>query len=334
MVASSAFEQLSEVLARLESSGTDVRHATVDEDLSGAAGEVTADLSVDVPLLSGCETDSVVSIEADRTEVRNGRITVDLQVTVSGTADGARRPADDAKTGATGSRSVAGAVPAYKDPEALRRAYREYDTFPEMTEALGVNVTSETVRRHMVEYDIHDPGDTRPQSYARAARGGSTDERRDAVSEAPGDEVAPSKGTGTADATSNAGRERLSSRGGVDETEPANQSAVTDGGSAAVVEPDTGTDTRRVVDVVSVPSAGDAPVADLPEALTVDELANAVNRARTVRKAAKSIGLGQGATRRLLREFGLIHFVSHPLAADQVTASTDAVARRLRGDEC
>lgn len=47
--------------------------------------------------------------------------------------------------------------PAYRDPERLREVYDKYDTFEEMTDALDVDVTSQTVRRYMIKYDIHSP---------------------------------------------------------------------------------------------------------------------------------------------------------------------------------
>lgn len=46
--------------------------------------------------------------------------------------------------------------PAYKDPEQLRAVYEEYDTFEKMKEALGVDVSFQTVRRHMIKHGIHE----------------------------------------------------------------------------------------------------------------------------------------------------------------------------------
>lgn len=48
-------------------------------------------------------------------------------------------------------------VPAYRDPDALREVYAEYDSFTEMTDALGVDVAPQTVRRNMIKHGIHDP---------------------------------------------------------------------------------------------------------------------------------------------------------------------------------
>ena len=51
----------------------------------------------------------------------------------------------------------ADSTPAYRDPEALRSAYEAHDSFPAMREALDVDVSAQTVRRHMIEHGIHDP---------------------------------------------------------------------------------------------------------------------------------------------------------------------------------
>lgn len=50
-----------------------------------------------------------------------------------------------------------GDAPAYRDPDVLREVYAEYDSFTEMTEALGVDVAPQTVRRNMIKHGIHDP---------------------------------------------------------------------------------------------------------------------------------------------------------------------------------
>lgn len=48
-------------------------------------------------------------------------------------------------------------VPPFKDPELLADVYESCDTFAEMAERLEMDVTGETVRRYMIEHDIHEP---------------------------------------------------------------------------------------------------------------------------------------------------------------------------------
>lgn len=59
------------------------------------------------------------------------------------------------ETTTEGEETVDGEEP-YKDPERLREVYDEHDTFPEMRDALGVEVTPQTIRRHMIEHGIHE----------------------------------------------------------------------------------------------------------------------------------------------------------------------------------
>jgi hypothetical protein len=326
MVASSAFKELSAVLARLEAAGTEVQHAAVDEDLTSTDGSVTADLSVGVPVLSDADASEAVSIEAVDATVADGQVTVDLAVTVSG---------DDATATDTltlglpgsGEAGTTDSVPAYKDPEALRAVYERYETFPEMTEALDVDVTSETVRRHMVKYDIHDPADSTPQ-YGDAAAAEST--RDDGTSERARADTGSDAEPAAEDAESTASRTEATS-----ESDPVTGSAVTDGGNATVAEPrerDRPPAPSPVTDVLAEASPDAGATAggfDLPESVTVGDLTDAVNGARTVRELARELGVRQSVAREFLKEFDLIHFVSHPLAANQVTVSPDEVRRRL-----
>lgn len=52
-------------------------------------------------------------------------------------------------------------VPPFRDPELLQEVYDTHDTFAEMAEALDMDVTGETVRRYMIDYDIHQPNSYR-----------------------------------------------------------------------------------------------------------------------------------------------------------------------------
>ncbi|WP_276273221.1 hypothetical protein [Haloarcula litorea] len=55
-------------------------------------------------------------------------------------------------------------VPAYDDIDYLRTLYESCDTFTEMSEHIEMDVAAETVRRYMIEADVHDPA-----SYDTAA---------------------------------------------------------------------------------------------------------------------------------------------------------------------
>jgi len=319
MVASSALQELSAVLARIESSGREVRRVAIDEDLTGADEPVTAELSVGVPVVPDGDASDGVSITAEDATVENGRVAVDLTVTVSG-ADATTEDTTPRTAGREQSSPGAGSVPAYKDPDALRSAYEEHDTFPAMREALGVDVTSETVRRHMVKYDIHDPEATAPGQPATreppAERAGESGP--ETAVEAPQSESADDDTESGSDSPT--------------EPERVTQSAVTDGGKAAVAEsgrPRTASDPTPVVDLLAERTSDPRSDFGLAESVTVGDLTDAINRSRTVHELAREVGLSQAAARELLRAFDLINFVTHPLATEQVTVSADEVRRRL-----
>ncbi len=90
---------------------------------------------------------------------------------------------------------------AYRDPQRLQEVYETHETFQEMRDALGVDVTPQTVRRHMIKHGIHevstnpildalrnasaDQSNGRALSSRRARTGRQTAER---PSESPSDQ--------------------------------------------------------------------------------------------------------------------------------------------------
>jgi len=337
MVASSAFKELSAVLARLESSGSEIRHAAVDEELTDSDGTVTAELSVDVPILPDEDESDGVSITADDATVEDGRVAVDLAVTVSG--DAVATAGETPRDASAQSGSDAGSVPAYKDPEALRAAYEKHDTFPAMTEALDVDVTSETVRRHMVKYDIHDPeaatpgGPTTGEPTRRAPDAHEEAASAESAVDAAADDAASSDtATGTTAGDTVSDDESESERDSTAGSDRLTQSAVTDGGKAAIADTartQSASDPTAVVDLLAERPTESRADFGLSESVTVGSLTAAINQSRTVHEVAHEIGVSQATAREFLRSFDLINFVTHPLATEQVTVSVDEIRRRL-----
>jgi len=91
----------------------------------------------------------------------------------------------DARTAETGRDRE---VPPFKDPDLLASVYESCDTFAEMAETIEMDVTAETVRRYMIDYDIHEPN-----SYNTADE---TDEAEDATAAGEEDPVVLSDGIG------------------------------------------------------------------------------------------------------------------------------------------
>jgi hypothetical protein len=48
-------------------------------------------------------------------------------------------------------------VPPFRDTELLAEVYAAHGTFAEMADALGMDVTAETVRRYMIDAGVHQP---------------------------------------------------------------------------------------------------------------------------------------------------------------------------------
>lgn len=332
MVVSTAFEELTEVLKCLESSDAEIQNVALHEQTPDAAAEIAADLTVGIPILSDMSLHSGVSIEAEDFDVQNQCIEVDLTVTLPVGED-----APDSSiqhTGAPSSgiraanRSQSNSVSVYKDPEALQAVYEKHDTFPEMTEALGVDVTSETVRRYMVEYNIHDPSDNTPQThdFSPSSTGSQT-----------GRESGRNQNESSVVSTSESESVELKETADIDE--PSGRDTSTDRRARSDSDTDVGAEdelgSRSVAKMLAESDSqqgDDKIVADglgIPQDLTVAELTNIINRSNTTRNVKQHLGMSQGNARLLLQELNLINFVTHRLAADQINVTPAEIKRRI-----
>lgn len=102
----------------------------------------------------------------------HGTVTVELVATVP--VDDADHAGADGDVAAAPADADAREVPPFEDPELLARVYEDNDTFAEMVDALGMDVTPETVRRYMIDHGIHQPA-------SRGEDGNGDDEDTDPV---------------------------------------------------------------------------------------------------------------------------------------------------------
>lgn len=352
MAASNCFTNLSAVFAQLESAGAHVHHAALDQHFSNPDGEFRAQISVEIPLLTDEARSESVTMRAESATVENGELSVELSVTVpsDGPEHGATPtgPRKTDQTGQIGVNATDETVPAYKDPAALRSVYEKCASFREMTDALGVDVTPETVRRHMIDCDIHDPHTSGPQSYVDADVQKNTDAAAQqktadttnvaSTAEETTNEVT-NAGVGTESSTDEPQSDTQthgSTEGRDNAATTAPASAITDGGDktvneAALSERSAG-DSTPLSDVVRAanPSAArQIPSSEFLETLTVEGLTDAINRSKTVREVAQYLGTDREPTKQLLSTFSLIEFVSHRLGVDRITLSSDEVVRRI-----
>lgn len=299
MVVSAAFGELAEILECLDRSDVSVEDISdVDVSVQGS-NEITADVTVNVSLFDSIEFADGVSITADGADVLEEDLQVDMTVSITETADieQTTTSVNDTLSVAQSGRSPGTGTPAYKDPDALETVYQQYDSFPQMTEALDVDVTPETVRRHMIKYGIHDPSEDNDVSRNRDVGDDETTQSDSVVDETDEDTTDDSE-----DTDPNLSERRVAE--------------ILDSGASR-------TDTERLV----------ADGNGIPKDLTVGRLASALATSRTVYEATERLDASYETTRSMLEEFGLLTYVKGRITAADQDITPEEVCRRMGVDE-
>jgi hypothetical protein len=213
-------------------------------------------------------------------------------------------------------------VPPFRDPELLAEVYESCDTFAEMTDELGMDVTPETVRRYMVDFDIHEPN-----SYNTGSDESDTD---DGDSEAHSDDVSDSHGDDESDAHDDA-ESTVDDGGGPEFTDDGAEPVSAD------AEPDLADTDPDLADTDPDSVVGDeTPVVvtdgiGLADDVTVETLVETVRRSTTVYEIKQEMGVQREDALELLRELNLLDLVVGRLATEaEREISRDEVVRRLR----
>jgi hypothetical protein len=128
-----------------------------------ADGTVRLGFETAKPVVPAADHD--VGIEPREARLSSGgevRVVLSASVASEEDSTGAAAETADGSGGSSDDTSVQGYgrdrdVPPFKDPDLLASVYESCDTFAEMAEALEMDVTAETVRRYMIDYDIHEP---------------------------------------------------------------------------------------------------------------------------------------------------------------------------------
>lgn len=273
-------------------------------------------------------TDVDVTIEPTAVTVDDGAITVSLSVSVpvrsdAGQADDERSaPAGDpdggdgtdgesdgdADTDAHGKRDGSGiesdrSVPPFRDPELLAEVYDSCDTFAEMADTLGMDVTAETVRRYMIDAGVH-----QPNSYDTKGNGGG--------STADGNEGGETEGRENTERDGEAGPDAGT------EAKPKSGPATADGGELdGGPDPDAGASEPVVL----------ADGIGLPNDVTVETLVETVKRSNTIYEIKRDIGVDREDAVEMLRELNLLDLVVGRLATEaERDISRAEVVERLR----
>ncbi|GAA0458002.1 hypothetical protein MUK72_15710 (plasmid) [Halococcus dombrowskii] len=195
MRASTAFQECATLLDEIEATGVEVNAITPREDDLLEEGSVTVDLSLGVPLLDEIETNGIEITSQSGDALTDGTLTVDVSARVPLDRESADQPSEtqpeidlpesekEIISDGSGTQPQTAAKP-YQDPDRLREVYDDHETFAEMTDALDVDVTAETVRTNMIKHGIHEPAS---QSSAPDERPANDDESSPAESESDGD---------------------------------------------------------------------------------------------------------------------------------------------------
>lgn len=157
----------------LTRSNGDASLFTAHDTELGEDGSLTFDVASTRPVLPDGDDDVAVDPLDARFEP-NGTAVVTLSLSVaddevsrSEAQSGSATPEKEGPSATRHDRDV----PPFEDTELLLKVYESCDTFREMADELGMDVTAETVRRYMVDHGIHEPN-----SYDT---GRSTEEERD-----------------------------------------------------------------------------------------------------------------------------------------------------------
>ncbi|EMA08807.1 hypothetical protein SAMN05443574_1208 [Haloarcula vallismortis] len=185
-------------------------------------------------------------------------------------------------------------VPPYEDTDYLQTLYDDCDNFREIAEKIQMDVSSETVRRYMIEADIHVPN-----TYNTSDDG----------------EEEPS----TESAASNEGADQS---GAIDGDEQVTTVEPVSAESAGSAEESVGElpDEQLVTDGIG-----------LPPAVQLQDVADAVVESDTVYEVQRCLGLDRSQARDLLEELNLLDLVLRRLADESDQAvSYRTVASRIR----
>ena len=278
----------------------------------GADGRLHVTLETADPVVPEGERDIDVeprdaAIEPDGTITATVRASVRKE-SVSTDAESCGR-SDDVEAGghADGAAERDRDVPPFRDPELLAEVYEACDTFAEMSEAIEMDVTGETVRRYMIDYGIHEPNSYgAPESDAAGEeRPGERTTPPESQPEPPEGQTEPPEG----------------------QTEPPEGQTEPPEDRAETTEPrPLGDDGEEGSPVVATDGIG------VHEEVTVDTLVETIPRANTVYEVQREIGLGREETRDLLEQLDLIDLVAGRIATkSEREIGRETILERIRG---
>lgn len=270
-----------------EVTDTDCEPGQADTDESAAVDAVTpadtnGSASLDAPAGSNSEA-SLPEADASRAPTQSG-----------GAATEKGRSNDDSSTESDPCAVVRdNSVPPYEDTDYLQALYDRCDNFREIAEQIQMDVSSETVRRYMIEADIHVPN-----TYNTTGDEGETSSN----TEEPGD---------TSDQTA---AETGDGQVSVAESDPAEADSSAEGSVSELP------DEQLVADGLG-----------LPTNVRLRDVADAVVDSDTVYEVQQHLSLDRSRTRSLLEELNLLDLVLCRLTSEpENSVSYGEIADRIR----
>ncbi|MCO8265113.1 hypothetical protein NKF06_00565 [Haloferax sp. AB510] len=239
----------------------------------------------------------------------------------------------------------ADSVPAHHDPVRLREAYEACETFKEMTDALGVDVTPQTVRNQMIQHGIHEPESygpsTEPASTTDASESGDEPQHPD-PSSSDGDrasETALSPGSGGEEAGNTAAERDTPGNDEADTNDESKSVSKPGSESEPQSETDPATDTEPDDETDKPPTTeGASTVTALPPLpasvssldCSTEDVCAAVTGAKTLYEVERRLGLDRADVREVLTALDLLDLVTGRMARrDASAASADDVRTRV-----
>ena len=298
------------------------REAGVDvESISAATegAELTTTMRVAFPFEPAT---TALDVAVADTQYHDGTVAVDVSMTFD-TADLAElapseRATDDASSAdvqdvaspavpdsaSPQAKPTESGPPAYKDPEQLREVYEAHESFAAMREALGVDVTAQTVRRNMMKHGIHEP----KTGTDGGTTAGSPSNGPDSLSDGPDTERERAEHPEPDDAEPDIAESEPDS---MDADGVAEGAGVPDDEPPLGSEPGTGEATPLATADESTPEFDDV---DLPSDITPEAVRDAVAESSSLHGVQTALGLEMKDTRALLRDLGVLTYVTGRLA--------------------
>lgn len=313
---SQQLQQLTQLIESLETNGTSVTEVSTStaeprsstESSSGPGLSAQFDVELPLPIGGDETTDESSAFHAtEATVTEDGSVVVSYEGEIT---NGDLEVRSSHKSLNRRGRETGGLEP-HRDPEALREAYEQCDTFVEMKRALGTEVTPEAVRQQMVKHGIHEVPDDSGEVEAQEQDSEESD------SESAADPLSRDEANSTDDDTV--------------EVEAVSSEAVTTGDTDASAE----TDSESADELAHVDStlSEEVFVSDggLPVDLTIEELTEVLETSVTLFEASKRLSVEQDEARSFLKRMNLLDLVSGRLSdRGEQTVTRAEVTRRIR----